>query len=273
MYNVLFIGKGTITISLSKSLDPDKWRIDHHSRTGEHLDTFNLADYDYVVSCLPDAETATNMWTDIFLSALNSKADRTVFIDISTLKCEAIKKINDDFCRENLTFIEAPFTGSKRGALKGSLIYFAASDTTPPENDAFLKSTSSKIYTFNSIGAPTRFKLFYNLWGLTSLGVLGQMLQIMNTLPQADLVSEIITSNEDFWMSAIARQKLDQSLSRNYEDIHCKLKYAKKDIKYAMEEFSDHRLELSDCLLSILENHQLQPYDELDFTSMREFFR
>ncbi|MGE7958411.1 NAD(P)-binding domain-containing protein [Pseudomonas sp. NPDC089530] len=272
MYSVLFIGKGTITTSLSKSLDTNQWRIAHHTRAEKNLGETNLAGYDYVVSCLPDAETAEMVWSEILTASLRNGVHKTVFIDISTLTPTTIKKINDAFCHETLTFIEAPFTGSKTGALNGSLIYFASSDAVLPENDAFLKSTSSKIYKFDAAGTPTRFKLFYNLWGLTSLGLLGQMSQIMNALPQADLMSEIITSN-DFWMSAIARQKLDQCLSQNYEDVHCKLKYAKKDIKYALNEFIDHKLDLSRCLLSILDEDQLQHYDDADFTSMREFFR
>lgn len=273
MYSILFIGKGIITTSLAQSLESGNWKVDHHRREGKDLDAINLSKYDYVVSCLPDAEIAGKAWSDILVSALNSKARKTTFIDISTLTCEATIKINDAFCREKLTFIEAPFTGSKTGALNGSLVYFTFSDMAVPKTDIFLKCTSSKIYSFNNIGAPTQFKLFYNLWGLTSLGLLGQMLQIMNAIPQKDLVSEIITSNEEFWMGAVAKQKLHQSLSRTYEDIHCKLKYAKKDIKYAMDEFSDYKLDLSRCLLSILEENRPQQYDDLDFTSMCEFFR
>ncbi|WPO46648.1 NAD(P)-binding domain-containing protein [Pseudomonas sp. S1Bt23] len=273
MYSVLFIGKGTITTSLSKSLDTKEWRVDHHTRAGKKISETNLAGYDYVVSCLPDTETAEMLWNETLVSALRNRAYKTVFIDISTLTPTTIKKINDAFHQEKLTFIEAPFTGSKTGALNGSLIYFTSSDTVPPESDTFLKSTSSKIYKFDSIGTPTQFKLLYNLWGLTSLGLLGQMSQIINGLPQADLMSEILTSNEDFWMGTIARQKLDQSLSQNYEDIHCKLKHAKKDIRYALNEFSDHKLDLSRCLLSILDEDRLQHYDDSDFTSMREFFQ
>ncbi|MCV4342577.1 NAD(P)-binding domain-containing protein [Pseudomonas capsici] len=273
MYKVLFIGKGIITTSLGNCLDSKTWETRYHRREEGNLKNCDLSIYDYVVSCLPDAETATAIWDDILTSAVASKAHKTVFIEISTLTTETITRINLDFFREHLTFIEAPFTGSKTGALNGNLIYFAASQSTRPAYDVFLDSTSSKIYSFQNIGTPTQFKLFYNLWGLTSLGLMGQMLQIMNSLPQSDLVSEILTSHEGFWMNAIVRQKLHQSLSQQYEDVHCKLKYAKKDIQYAMNEFSDANLELSKCLISILEKNGTQHYDDLDFTSMCEFFR
>lgn len=273
MYSILFIGKGIITTSLTKSLDNRIWKVYYHRREGENLGAINLSKYDYVVSCLPDADIATKAWNDILVSALNSKARRTKFIDISTLTRKAIITINRAFCHEKLTFIEAPFTGSKTGALNRRLVYFASSEMAEPETDLFLQCTSSKIYSFDNVGSPTQFKLFYNLWGLTSLGLLGQMLQILNSIPQTDLVSEILTSNEEFWMSAIAKQKPHQSLSRKYEDIHCKLKYAKKDLKYALDEFSDCKLDLSRCLQSILEQNRSQKYDDLDFTSMCEFFR
>jgi 3-hydroxyisobutyrate dehydrogenase-like beta-hydroxyacid dehydrogenase len=272
MFSVLFIGKGIISTSLTKRLNNENWKVDYFRREKEHLETINLSKYDYVVSCLPDAEIASRAWSDILVSALNSNAYRTIFIDISTLTCEAAIKINDAFCREKLTFIEAPFTGSKTGALNGSLVYFACSDSTVPAADLFLKCTSSKIYNFSKAGAPTQFKLFYNLWGLTSLGLLGQMLQIMNSMPHKDLVAEIVTTNEDFWMATVAKQKLHQCLSQSYENIHCKLKYAKKDITYALNEFSNYRLDLSRCLLFILEESRKQQYDDLDFTSMYEFF-
>lgn len=273
MYSLLFIGKGTITSSLARSLGNAHWRVDHHRRNGKDLSTIDISKYDYVVSCLPDAEIAEKIWHDILASALNSNARRTTFVDISTLTCETTIKINGAFCREKLIFIEAPFTGSKTGASTRNVIYFAYSERAAPENDIFLRYTSSKIYTFKTIGAATQFKLFYNLWGLTSLGLLGQMLQIINCLPQKDLVAEIITSNDDFWMGAVAKQKLHQSLCRAYDDIHCKLKYAKKDMQYAMDEFGDYKLDLSRCLLSILEENKSQQYADLDFTSMCEFFR
>ncbi|GFM89772.1 hypothetical protein PSCICO_51710 [Pseudomonas cichorii] len=273
MSKVLFIGKGIITTSLGKHLDSCAWKVSHHHREEGNLNTCDLSLYDYVVSCLPDAETAKKVWDDILISAVASKAHKTVFIEISTLTCETIKNINADFCREHFTFIEAPFTGSKTGALNGSLIYFAASDIASPEHDVFLKSTSSKIYNFQNIGTPTQFKLFYNLWGLTSLGLMGQMLQIMRSLPQAELISEILTSHEGFWMNTIARQKLHQSLSQQYDDVHCKLKYATKDIRYALDEFRDYNLDLSKHLLSLLEKDGAQHYNDLDFTSMCELFR
>jgi 3-hydroxyisobutyrate dehydrogenase-like beta-hydroxyacid dehydrogenase len=273
MYSVLFIGKGVITTSLEKSLDKCIWRAHHYRREVEDFNAINLSTYDYVVSCLPDAEVATKAWDDILFSAINSKAQNTKFIDISSLTREAIITINKAFCREKLTFIEAPFTGSKTGALNGRLVYFASSETVTPETDIFLKCTSSKIYRFDNVGAPTQFKLFYNLWGLTSLGLLGQMLEILNSIPQKELAFEILTSNQEFWMGAIAKQKLLQCLSRKYEDLHCKLIYAKKDIKYAIDEFSDCKLELSRCLLSVLEENWSEEYADLDFTAMCEFFR
>lgn len=99
------------------------------------------------------------------------------------------------------------------------------------------------------------------------------MLRLLEALPQNELAATIITSHDDFWMNSIAQQKLNQSLARNHHDIHCKLKYAKKDIKYALDEFSDYKLDLSHCLLSILDSDQSIGYDELDFTAMSELFK
>lgn len=273
MYNILFIGKGLITTSLAESLSTTDWNVDYHSRTETRLNAINLSKYDYVVSCLPSAEIATQAWSNILAAALASHALQTVFIEISTLTCEAITQIGKSFNDEQLTFIEAPFTGSKTGALKGTLIYFAYSERANTQHDPFLSASSSKVYTFGLISAATQFKLFYNLWGLTALGLLGQMSRLMEVLPQSELAATIIISHDDFWMSSIARQKLNQSLARNHQDIHCKLKYAKKDIKYALDEFRDYRLDLSQCLFSILEADQSTCHDELDFTAMSEFFQ
>ncbi|MDR9862707.1 MULTISPECIES: NAD(P)-binding domain-containing protein [Pseudomonas] len=273
MYSVLFIGKGTITSSLAKFLATKQWNVAFHQRSAGALVTLDLSQYDFVVSCLPDAVIADKVWRGLLDLALASNARNTQFIELSTLTCKIIVDINDSFCRANLAFFEAPFTGSRSGAITGSLIYFASSDYAPPECNAFLQATSSKIYTFDKLSAATQFKLFYNLWGLSCLGLMGQMLPLMNSLQQRDLAFEIITSNNDFWMGAIARQKLSQSLSENYEDIHCKLKYAIKDIRYALAEFSENRLDMSQHLLSLLESENARPYDEFDFTSMHALFK
>lgn len=273
MYNILFIGKGLITTSLAEHLSKTEWKIDYFSRTMTRLNLIDFSEYDYVVSCLPSAEIATKVWNNILSAALTNQAFQTIFIELSTLTCSAIAQIGNSFNDEQLTFIEAPFTGSKTGALKGSLIYFVHSESADTQHDPFLKATSSKIYTFDLISTATQFKLFYNLWGLTTLGLLGQMLHLMETLPQSELAVKIITSHDDFWMNSIVRQKLNQSLARNHQDIHCKLKYAKKDIEYALDEFSGYRLDLSRCLLSILEADQSRCYDDLDFTAMSEFFQ
>ncbi|WP_411565768.1 NAD(P)-binding domain-containing protein [Pseudomonas orientalis] len=273
MRNILFVGKGLITTSLAERLSSAGWKVDYYSRTETRLNSINLSKYDYVVSCLPNAEISTHVWSNILAVALASHVLQTVFIELSTLTCEAIKQIGNSFNDERLNFIEAPFTGSKTGSLKGSLIYFAYSQSVDTQHDPFLNTTSSKVYTFEHISAATQFKLFYNLWGLTALGLLGQMLRLLEALPQNELAATIITSHDDFWMSSIAQQKLNQSLARNHRDIHCKLKYAKKDIKYALDEFSDYKLDLSHCLLSILESDQSIGYDELDFTAMSELFK
>lgn len=260
-------------MSLARFLTDSGWQADYYQHSSEDLKKIDISEYDFVVSCLPDAAIAKHIWRELLHCALTWKAYNTEFIEMSTLTCEVIADINDAFFRENYTFTEAPFTGSKSGALSGNLIYFAYSKSTPPENNVFLKSTSSKIYTFNGMSGATQFKLFYNLWGLSCLGLMGQMLPLMNSLPQKDLAVEIITSNDDFWMGAIAQQKLSQSLSANYDDIHCKLKYTIKDIKYALDEFSDNKLDLSQRLLTLLESDRARPYYDSDFTSMYELFR
>ncbi|MGU9853430.1 NAD(P)-binding domain-containing protein [Pseudomonas koreensis] len=273
MHNVLFIGKGVITSSIASYLTGKEWCLDYYERSSTDLRTINISEYNFVVSCLPDAAIAKGIWNELLDCALTWKAYNTQFIEISTLTCEIITNINKIFCKEKFSFIEAPFTGSKSGALNGSLIYFAYSESTSPETNEFLKATSSRIYNFNGISGATQFKLFYNLWGLSCLGLMSQMLPLLNALPEKELAAEIVSSNDDFWMGAIARQKLSQSLSANYEDVHCKLKYAIKDIRYALDEFSGNKLDLSECLLAILDSEHTLAYENSDFTSMREFFR
>lgn len=273
MFKVLFVGKGTITVSLAGCLNDQGWKVQYHRHSMGPMTEVDCAQYDYVVSCMPDAQVASEVWGDLLISALRHNARNTVFVEMSTLtKIEAVS-INKAFCSETIKFIEAPFTGSKQGALSGSLVYFCFSNTVLPDLDVYLKSTSKKIYTFDSPGAATQFKLFYNLWGLTSLGLLGQMLHVMRSLPQSELARQIIKSHPEFWMGTIAKDKLDQSLNREFDDVHCKLKYAKKDIRYAINEFSEYRLDLSKTLLSVLEHEKVQIDDGLDFTSMCDFFK
>ena len=273
MYSVLFIGKGTITTSLGTYLSRQAWRVDYHRRGMGEVTNIDTSNYDYVVCCTPDADIALHIWSDVLIAGMKCKKRKTVYIDLSTLTYEAIISIHQAFSQAKLTFIEAPFTGSKTGALSGQLVYFSFSDSVLPDADSFLQYTSRKIHGFKSPGAATRFKLFYNLWGLTALGLLGQMLPVLRSLSQPDLVIDILTSHPEFWMGPIAKDKLDQSLKREFKDVHCKLKYAKKDMRYAIDEFSACDLDLSRTLLLILTQKDSPSEDNLDFTSIGEFFK
>lgn len=273
MYRVLFIGKGTITTALAKCLKRQAWSVHHHRRGMGRVADIDTSLYDYVVCCLPDAEIARGVWSDVLIASVKCNKRKTVFIDISTLTCEAINSIHYAFSQAKLTFIEAPFTGSRTGALSGELVYFAYSDPALPGADTFLLCTSRKIHCFNSPGAATRFKLFYNLWGLTALGLLGQMLPVLRTFSQPDLAVEILTSHPEFWMGPIVKDKLDQCMSRDFNDVHCMLRHAKKDMRYAIDEFSQYQLDLSRTLLSVLARKVGTSDDTLDFTSMCEFFK
>ena len=273
MYSVLFIGKGTITTSLAMCLKGKAWHVYYHRRGMGLVTDIDTSLYNYVVCCLPDADIARSIWSDLLIAGARSPERNTVYIDISTLTHETIIDIHHAFSQEKLTFIEAPFTGSKTGAVSGELVYFAFSNSVLPNVDTFLQSTSRMIHGFKSPGAATRFKLFYNLWGLTSLALLGQMLPVLRSLPQPDLVADILMSHTEFWMGAIAKDKLDQSMRRYFNDVHCKLKYAKKDMRYAINEFSECGLDLSRALLLMLTQKSGSSDDNLDFTSMCEFFK
>lgn len=273
MYRVLFIGKGTITTALATCLKRQAWSVHYHRRGMGSVTDIDTSVYDYVVCCLPDAEIARGVWNDVLIASVNSNIRNTVFIDISTLTCETINTIHHAFSQTKLAFIEAPFTGSRTGAFSGELVYFAYSEVALPAADMFLQCTSRMIHCFNRPGAATEFKLFYNLWGLTALGLLGQMLSVLRTFSQSDLAVDILTSHPEFWMGPIVKDKLDQCMKRDFDDVHCRLKHAKKDLCYAIDEFSECQLNFSRALLSVLSNKSGPSDDTLDFTSMCEFFK
>ncbi len=91
-----------------------------------------------------------------------ARADQ-VFIDFSTVSAELSKELEADFGKIRCLFAEAPVTGSKNGAEKGTLVMMVgASPAALEKADPIFKAVGEKVIHCGPVGAGTQVKLAGN---------------------------------------------------------------------------------------------------------------
>ncbi len=87
-----------------------------------------------------------------------------LFIDFSTVSVPLVKRLESAFAAKGVEFIDAPVTGSKGGAEKGTLVIMAgASDAALSRATPVFMAVGEKVIHCGPVGAGTQVKLAGNL--------------------------------------------------------------------------------------------------------------
>lgn len=94
-----------------------------------------------------------------------------LFIDFSTVSVALVKRLGEAFAAKGVDMVDAPVTGSKNGAEKGTLVIMAGgSDAAMERAQPLFQAVGEKVIHCGPLGAGTQVKLAGN-------GVIASMLQ------------------------------------------------------------------------------------------------
>lgn len=123
---------------------------------------------DVVISMVRDDEASESVWLHSKTGALHNMKAGAIGIESSTLSFDWIKKLGKVFTSKNLSFLEAPVSGSRPQALAGQLIYIVGGDEQIAKKlGPLLSSMGSAIHYTGPLGSAALVKLCTN----TLLGV------------------------------------------------------------------------------------------------------
>ncbi|MCU0695238.1 MAG: NAD(P)-dependent oxidoreductase [Myxococcaceae bacterium] len=181
--HVGFLGLGLMGSRMAKNLKAKGFEVTVWNRTRARAD--ELAPLGLHVASTP-AEVATvadvlctcvadvPALREVALGAqglLSTARSGQLFIDFSTVSVPLVRELGAAFGAKGVDVIDAPVTGSKNGAEKGTLVIMAGgSDAAMARADAVFKAVGEKVIHCGPLGAGTQVKLAGN-------GLIAAMLQ------------------------------------------------------------------------------------------------
>jgi 3-hydroxyisobutyrate dehydrogenase-like beta-hydroxyacid dehydrogenase len=131
------------------------------------------------------------------------------------------------------SFLDAPFTGSRGAAEKGSLVYYVGGDPKVLERvRPVLEVSGREILHLGRVGEASLIKIATNMISAATTGILAEAYGLISKAgvdPQR--FAEALEQNACY--SGLVAMKLPQMMARDYEP-HFSLKHMFKDAQYAL---------------------------------------
>jgi 3-hydroxyisobutyrate dehydrogenase-like beta-hydroxyacid dehydrogenase len=244
--NVGVIGLGIIGSRVAAHLREKGFHVFVWNRTLRRVPNFvgtpaEIAEMcDYVQIFVSDDDALLDV-TNQLTSAL---APRHIVLAHSTVSPHSMRAAAEIVERRGARFIEAPFTGSKMAAEKGTLVYYVAGDDVAlREARPILEASSKDIMVIGEIGQATAVKIATNMITAASVQAAAEALALAQTvgLPLEKFV-EAMRGNASY--SETLAMKLPKMIEANFEP-HFSLKHMLKDMQIASRLGLSHYLELA----------------------------
>lgn len=171
-------------------------------------------------------------------------APRHVVIAHSTVAPYTMREAADIVERRGARFVEAPFTGSKKAAENGDLIFYIGGDENALQQARpILEASGKEFILIGDIGQATAIKIATNMITAASVQAGAEALALVNTvgLPLDKLV-EAVRGNASH--SKTLDMKLPKMIDTNF-DPHFSVKHMLKDIQIASRMGLSYHLELA----------------------------
>ena len=201
-------------------------------------------------------------------------APRHVVIAHSTVAPQTMREAADIVGRRGARFVEAPFTGSKKAAEKGELMFYVGGDEMAlQEARPILEASGKEIMLIGEIGQATAIKIATNMITAASVQAAAEALALLHTvgLPLEKLI-EAMQGNASH--SKTLAMKLPKMIETNFEP-HFSVKHMLKDIQIASRMGLSYHLELGVTAATrdrLLEQMQ-RGYGDDDYSSVaRKYF-
>lgn len=194
---------------------------------GAAADVFALADV--IQLFVPDSAALREM-----LDSVKEKIEsRHTIIANGTFAPESVADAYDLVHAKGAAFLDCPFTGSRKAAEAGELVYYVGGDASVLEKVRPILDVSAKsILHVGRIGEASVIKIATNT---ISAAVVGALAEAYGLVVKAEIdpakLSEALDLNA--CCSPLIQMKLPTMMTRDYET-HFALKHMFKDVQYAL---------------------------------------
>ena len=164
-----------------------------------------------------------------------------LFIDFSTVSAELTQELESAFAARGADFVEAPVTGSKNGADKGTLLIMAgASEAAFARAEPLFKAVGEKVVHCGPVGAGTQVKLAGNaLIGMMLQGLSEGMLVTQRAGVDPRKFLEVVAASG--YRSPYYDFKGQALLKRDFET-HFSIDLMFKDLSLFLDSAARHRI-------------------------------
>lgn len=159
-------------------------------------------------------------------------APRHVVIAHSTVAPYTMREAADIVERRGARFVEAPFTGSKKAAENGELLFYVGGDEVAiQEARPILEASGKDIMMIGDIGQATAIKIATNMITAASVQAAAEALALVSTVGLSlEKLVEAMKGNDSH--SKTLAMKLPKMIETNF-DPHFSVKHMLKDIQIA----------------------------------------
>jgi 3-hydroxyisobutyrate dehydrogenase-like beta-hydroxyacid dehydrogenase len=163
-----FLGLGLMGSRMAQSLKRRGFDVVGWNRTPKGLEGIPMAkspaelaaQVDAFCTCVADPAALEPLAAQL----LGASKPGQLFIDFSTISVPLAKKLGADCAARGVDFCDAPVTGSKGGAEKGSLVIMAGGSAQALERaQSVFMGVGEKVIACGDVGAGTQVKLAGNL--------------------------------------------------------------------------------------------------------------
>ncbi|WP_106476707.1 NAD(P)-dependent oxidoreductase [Phytohalomonas tamaricis] len=194
---------------------------------------------DVIITMLPDGDITRDV---LFgeASALKQIPQGAVLVQMGTLGVDATTQLINDVAqkRPDITYIDAPVSGTKAPAEQGQIVVLASGDrNAAPSVDVVFDAIGKATKWLGEAGAGSRMKLVINAW----------LIHMMEGVAEtAHLAKQLGFSTDDLWQTLeggplaapYVKVKLDMIKSGNF-DAQMALEWGLKDANLALEAAGD----------------------------------
>jgi 3-hydroxyisobutyrate dehydrogenase len=180
------------------------------------------------------------------LGAFSAMKPGACWVQMATIGVEGTERaLRLAQTRPEITFVDAPVSGSRKPAEAGKLVILASGDRerAGPETQRFFEAVGSNVHWLGAAGQGTRMKLVFNAW----MGVVMEGVAEVATLCDALAVeparfAELAEGGPLF--PSWALEKLRKIVAGTVEEPEFPLRWAEKDVSLALSAAGDARAAL-----------------------------
>ncbi|MEM7268004.1 MAG: NAD(P)-dependent oxidoreductase [Pseudomonadota bacterium] len=245
MERIGFIGLGVMGEAMCGNLARrGRWQVIAHDLRAEPLERLaedgvtpgsmtDAAACDLVITCLPGGDQVRALVLGELLDAMFAGA---VLVDMSTSPPDLMREIEAAAGEKGVAFADAPIARTRQAAAEGKLaIMVGASDDTLTRIRPVMETMGSDVLHCGPVGAGQVIKILNNMVLFQTVNALAEAAEIAEGagLSTGALFEALKQGSADSF--ALRAHGMKSLLPRDYPDPAFSVRYAAKDLAYALD--------------------------------------